>query len=57
MEYQYLLYLAQRHGVMVIDPKDHPGLAPRVEKEKELTAPSPSGNLPSPDSPQDLDLP
>ncbi len=27
MEYQYLLSLAQRHGVMVVDPRAHPELA------------------------------
>jgi len=57
MEYQYLLYLAQRHGVLVIDPKDHPELAARLEGDKNLTAPSPSASLPSPDSPQDHELP
>ncbi|MGA7561736.1 MAG: hypothetical protein WBW55_00860 [Desulfobaccales bacterium] len=57
MEYQYLLYLAQRHGVLVIDPKDHPELATGLEGEKNLTAPSPSASLPSPDSPQDHELP
>jgi hypothetical protein len=38
MEYQYLLTLAQRHGVVVVDPKLHPELAAKLEEEKNLTA-------------------
>jgi hypothetical protein len=56
MEYQYLLYLAQRHGVLVIDPKDHPQLAAGLGGKNNLAAPSPICNLFSPDSPQDSDL-
>ncbi len=37
MEYQYLLTLAQRHGVIVIDPKAHPELAAgQASPEKKL---------------------
>ena len=58
MEYQYLLHLAQRHGVMAIDPKDHAQLAAGLGGEKNnLAAPSPICNVPPPDSPQDSDLP
>ncbi len=57
MEYQYLLYLAQRHGVLVIDPKDHPELATGLDEGKNLTVPAPSAKLPSPDSPQAPELP
>ncbi len=55
MEYQYLLYLAQRHGLMVIDPKDHPQLAAGMGGGNNPAAPSPISNLPPPDSPQDSD--
>ncbi len=57
MEYQYLLYLAQRHGLMVIDPKDHPQLAAGRGGKNNPAAPSPMSNLPPPDSPRDSDLP
>jgi hypothetical protein len=40
MEYQYLLTLAQRHGVVVVDPKLHPELAAELEKEKKLALPT-----------------
>ncbi len=57
MEYQYLLYLAQRHGVMVIDPKDQARLAAGLGEEKNnLAAPSPICNLPPSDSSQGSDL-
>jgi hypothetical protein len=36
MEYQYLLTLAERHGVIVIDPKVHPELAADPEEKKDL---------------------
>ncbi len=53
MEYQYLLTLAQRHGVMVVDPKLHPELA-NLEAEKNLPAPEPPV-LPAPDILEDPD--
>ncbi len=56
MEYQYLLYLAQRHGLMVIDPKDNPQLAAGLGEKGKPAAPSPIGNLPPPAAPQDIDL-
>jgi hypothetical protein len=40
MEYQYLLTLAERHGVVVVDPKLHPELARELEQKKNLAAPS-----------------
>jgi hypothetical protein len=40
MEYQYLLTLAQRHGVVVVDPKRHPELAAELEAKKNLAAPT-----------------
>jgi hypothetical protein len=36
MEYQYLLTLAERHGVIVVDPKTHPELAAALEAQKKL---------------------
>jgi hypothetical protein len=38
MEYQYLLTLAERHGVVVVDPKLHPELAKELEEKKNLSA-------------------
>jgi hypothetical protein len=38
MEYQYLLTLAERHGVVVVDPKLHPELAAALEEKKNLSA-------------------
>ena len=38
MEYQYLLTLAERHGVVVVDPKRHPELAAELEAKKNLSA-------------------
>ncbi|MFZ5449217.1 MAG: hypothetical protein ACOZFS_11335 [Thermodesulfobacteriota bacterium] len=40
MEYQYLLTLAERHGVVVVDPKLHPELAAKLEEKKKLAAPA-----------------
>lgn len=40
MEYQYLLTLAQRHGVVMVDPKLHPELAAELEEKKNLSAPT-----------------
>jgi hypothetical protein len=40
MEYQYLLTLAERHGVVVVDPKLHPELAAELEAKKNLAAPT-----------------
>jgi hypothetical protein len=40
MEYQYLLTLAERHGVVVVDPKLHPELAAELEEKKNLSAPN-----------------
>lgn len=39
MEYQYLLTLAERHGVVVVDPKLHPELAAELHDKKNLSAP------------------
>ena len=36
MEYQYLLTLAKRHGVIVVDPEAHPELLPAQEAKKNL---------------------
>jgi len=38
MEYQYLLTLAERHGVVVVDPKLHPELAAELNEKKNLSA-------------------
>ena len=40
MEYQYLLTLAERHGVVLVDPKRHPELAAELEAKKNLAAPT-----------------
>jgi hypothetical protein len=40
MEYQYLLTLAERHGVVVVDPKLHPELAADLHEKKNLSAAS-----------------
>jgi len=40
MEYQYLLTLAERHGVVIVDPKRHPELAAALEAKKNLAAPA-----------------
>ncbi|MCK9377573.1 MAG: hypothetical protein M0P73_15660 [Syntrophobacterales bacterium] len=52
MEYQYLLTLAERHGVVVVDPKLHPELAAELEEKKNLSAPAVT-LLPPPDFPED----
>ena len=36
MEYQYLLTLAERHGVVLVDPKRHPELAAELEEKKNI---------------------
>jgi hypothetical protein len=52
MEYQYLLTLARRHGVLVVDPKRQPELAAALEAEKNLPASGPA--LPfAPENPED----
>jgi len=48
LEYQYLLTLAERHGVVVVDPKLHPELAAELEEKKNLAAPAVT-LLPGPD--------
>jgi hypothetical protein len=40
MEYRYLLTLAERHGVVVVDPKLHPELAAELQEKKNLAAPA-----------------
>ncbi len=49
MEYQYLLTLAQRHGVIVVDPKAHPELVAEAEEKNILPEPT-LPRLESPDS-------
>ncbi|MDP3182150.1 MAG: hypothetical protein Q8M54_04950 [Desulfobaccales bacterium] len=49
MEYQYLLTLAERHGVRVVDPKLKSELAPGGEEKKNLPATAKNA-LSSPDS-------
>jgi hypothetical protein len=51
MEYQYLLTLARRHGV-VMDPQRHAELAAELQGEKNLPAAGPA-SLSSPDFPED----
>ena len=48
MEYQYLLTLAERHGVVLVDPKLHPELAAELEEKKNISA-APLNLLPSPE--------
>ena len=57
MEYQYLLTLARRHGVIVIDPKVHPELAAGQAQsgEKNYLADAAPPLLKSPDSQQEPD--
>ena len=55
MEYQYLLTLAERHGVIVIDPKAHPELAAEPEDQEKICRTQPHLCLTSPDSPHDPD--
>ena len=52
MEYQYLLALARRHGVVVVDPRLHPELAAQLEGKINLPASDPA-LLSSPDVPED----
>jgi hypothetical protein len=54
MEYQYLLTLAERHGVVVVDPKLHPELAAELEAKKNLSAPAVT-LLAGPDFSEDTD--
>ena len=54
MEYQYLLTLAERHGVVVVDPKRYPELAAELETKKNLAAPAVT-LLASPDFSEDPD--
>ena len=57
MEYQYLLTLAQRHGVIVIDPKAHPELVAGQAQsgEKNYLADANPPLLQSPDSQREPD--
>ena len=57
MEYQYLLTLAQRHGVILVDPKAHPELAAGQAQsgEKIYLADVAPPLLQSPDSERDPD--
>lgn len=55
MEYQYLLTLAERHGVVLVDPKQKPDPAKAGEAKKNLPAPaknflSPANSPENPDS-------
>lgn len=52
MEYQYLLTLAERHGVIVVDPKAHPELVAEPEGKK-LLPDEPLPRLEFPDSTSD----
>ena len=54
MEYQYLLTLAERHGVVVVDPKLHPELAAELHEKKNISAAA-VNLLPSPDISKDPD--
>jgi len=54
MEYHYLLTLAERHGVVVVDPKLHPELAAELHDKKNLSAP-PVNLLPGSDFSEDPD--
>ncbi len=38
MEYQYLLTLAERHGVVLVDPKRFPELAAELEEKINISA-------------------
>jgi hypothetical protein len=48
MEYQYLLTLAERHGVVVVDPKLHPELAAELHDKKNISGAA-VNLLPGPD--------
>jgi len=52
MEYQYLLTLAERHGVVVVDPKLHPELAAELHEKINISAAA-VNLLPSPDISKD----
>jgi hypothetical protein len=52
LEYQYLLTLAERHGVVVVDPKRHPELAAELHEKKNLSADQVT-LLPGPDFPEE----
>jgi hypothetical protein len=54
MEYQYLLTLAERHGVVVVDPKLHPELAAELHDKINISA-APVNLLPGPDFSEDPD--
>ncbi len=60
MEYQYLLTLAARHGVVVVDPKLHPELAAELEEQKNISAPAvtllPAGDFSKEPDPNKSDL-
>ena len=49
LEYQYLLTLAERHGVVVVDPKRHPELAAELTEKKNYP-PASRGSACGPDS-------
>ena len=54
MEYQYLLTLAERHGVVVVDPKLHPELAAELHEKINISAGA-ANLLPPPDFSEDPD--
>jgi len=54
MEYQYLLTLAERHGVVVVDPKLHPELAAELHEKINISA-APVNLLPGVDFSEDPD--
>ena len=54
MEYQYLLTLAERHGVVVVDPKLHPRLAAGLD-EKINNSAAPVNLLPDADFSEEPD--
>jgi hypothetical protein len=54
MEYQYLLTLAERHGVVVVDPKLHPELAAELHDKKNISA-APVNLLPGVDFSEEPD--
>ncbi|OGR31050.1 MAG: hypothetical protein A2139_00235 [Desulfobacca sp. RBG_16_60_12] len=60
MEYQYLLTLAERHGVVVVDPKLHPELAAELHEKKNISAVAvnllPSANISQDPDPNKSDL-
>jgi hypothetical protein len=51
MEYQYLLTMAERHGVVLVDPKLHPELAAELSAKKNISAGEVT-LLPGPDFPE-----